>query len=149
MTIFRAIILATGKNAAGIKVPAAIVDQLGAGKKPAVVVTLNGFSYRSSIASMDGSFMISVSQDTRAKSGLEAGQEVEVQLEVDTQPRVLELTPEIQQALDQHPQAKERYQSLSYSKQRWLMEPIMAIKGEETRTNRIARAIQQLHDGQI
>ncbi len=86
---FRTTIVAGSGTTAGIVVPDNVVNALGAGKKPTVTVTLDGFAYRSSIASMGGQFMIGVSSAVRAESGLAAGQEVEVVLEVDTAPRVI------------------------------------------------------------
>src|SRR6478736_5694665 len=90
-------------NKAGIEVPDEIVQELGAGKRPPVVVTINGQSYRSSIAVMGGKYMVGVSSANRELTGASAGDTVEVDLEVDTQPRVIELPEDLASALGAAP----------------------------------------------
>ena len=70
---FRTTILATGKTAAGFVVPDEVIAALGAGKKPAVSVTIKGYTYRSTVATIDGRFMVGVSAENRAKAGVEGG----------------------------------------------------------------------------
>ena len=97
---FDATILLAGKSATGIPVPDAVVAQLGSGKRPAVVVTINGFSYRSTVASMRGEFMLPLSAERREAAGVAAGDEVEVELELDTAPRVVEVPVDLAAALE-------------------------------------------------
>lgn len=141
---FRTTILSAGKTAAGIVVPPEAVEALGAGKRPKVVVTMNGFTYRSSIAVMGGDFMIGVSNEVRGQSGLVAGQEVYVELKVDTEEREVVIPSDLEEALEKSPSAKAKFESLSYSKKRFYVLPIEAAKAPETRQKRIEKTIQEL-----
>lgn len=144
--IFDTTILQIGNNT-GICVPEEIVEQMDAGKKPPVNVTVNNFSYKSSIAVMNGKFMISVSAAIRSKTGIKGGDQVTVQLELDTQPREVTLPADFEEALDKNPEAKAFFKQLSYSnKQRYVL-PIGQAKTEETRQRRIEKAIQDLSEG--
>ncbi|MDP9937265.1 hypothetical protein J2T11_003636 [Paenarthrobacter nicotinovorans] len=134
-------------NKAGIEVPSHVVDALGAGKKPPVVVTINDRSYRSSIAVMGGKYMVGVSAANRELTGVAAGDTVQVGLEVDTQPRVVEVPADLAAALDAEPDAKAFYGTLNYSAQRRYVEPIGDAKTEETRARRIAKVVSDLKAG--
>ncbi len=136
--------LLSGKSATGIVVPPAIVESLGAGKKPKVVVVLNSFSYRSSISVMGGDFMIPISSDVRAASGVNAGVQVMVRVSVDTEERILEIPGDFQQLLDKNPAALERFEILSYSNKRRHTLSIESAKTAETRTRRLEKAIIEL-----
>ena len=92
---FRATIQQTGKTACGIEVPEAVVAGLGGSKRPAVVVTLDGYTYRSTVAPMSGGWWVGVNSDHREASGLRAGDEVQVTLALDTAPRELDVPPEL------------------------------------------------------
>lgn len=146
---FQAIILLNGKTATGIPVPAEVVAGLGTSKRPAVRVTINGYTYRSTVAPMGGQFMLPVSADIRKNAGVAAGDEVEVDIELDTAPREVTVPPDLQAALDQDEDAKRFFEGLSYSnKQRFVM-PIEDAKTTETRQRRIAKAISTLHEGKV
>jgi hypothetical protein len=84
---FRATIEQSGKTATGIRVPDDVVAGLGAGKRPSVRVTIRGHTYRSTVASMGGAFMVGVSAENRATAGVVGGDEVDVDIELDTAPR--------------------------------------------------------------
>ncbi|MBE7174211.1 MAG: DUF1905 domain-containing protein [Williamsia sp.] len=140
---FETTILQTGNNT-GICVPDEVVEQLGAGKRLAVNITINGFTYRNTIAVMGGKYMVSVSADVRKKAGVKGGDKITVELELDAQPREVELPADFSTALDAHPAAKKFYESLSFSnKQRYVL-PIGQAKTEETRQRRIEKAIADL-----
>jgi hypothetical protein len=134
-------------NKAGIVVPEDVVRALHAGKRPPVIVTINGHSYRSSIAVMSGKYMVGVSSANRKLTGAAAGDTVDVNLEVDTQPRVVEVPSDLAAALDAEPEARAFYASLNFSAQRRYVEPIGDAKTEETRTRRIAKVIEDLKAG--
>ncbi|MGP0224493.1 MULTISPECIES: YdeI/OmpD-associated family protein [unclassified Paenarthrobacter] len=134
-------------NKAGIEVPEDVVTGLGAGKRPPVVVTMNGKSYRSSIAVMGGKYMVGVSAANRELTGVSAGDTLEVDLEVDTRPRVVEVPGDLAAALDAEPDAKAFYATLNYSAQRRYVEPIGDAKSEETRARRIAKVVSDLKAG--
>lgn len=144
---FRTTILQSGKNTTGIEVPTEIVEALGKGKRPPVRVTLNGYTYRSSVASMGGVFMVGVSAEVRAKAGVAGGDELEVEIELDTEPREVEVPDDFATALKADKAANERFAALSYShKRRWVMS-IEDAKTEATRQRRIAKAVTDISAG--
>jgi Bacteriocin-protection, YdeI or OmpD-Associated/Domain of unknown function (DUF1905) len=146
---FRTIILAAGKNAAGIRVPDEVVEGLGSGKRPPVRVTIKGHTYRSSVAVMGGAFMIGVSGENREAAGVRGGDEVDVDVVLDTEPREVVVPPDFSAALDRDAAAKRSFESLSYSNKRRIVESIASAKTAETRERRIAKSVGSLHDGQI
>jgi len=143
---FPATITASGKNTTGIPVPADIVEALGSGKRPKVKVTLNEYTYRSSIASMHGEYMISVSAEVRERAGVSAGDDVLVDLELDTEPREVSLPPDVVEALSVDKELVARFDGLSYSNKRRILLSIEGAKTPETRSRRIAKAIGELRE---
>ena len=144
---FRATVELGGKTATGIRVPSEVVESLGRGKRPPVRVTINGHTYRSTVAVMGGEFMVGVSAAEREKAGVAAGDEVDVDLELDTDPREVAVPPDLQDALDGAADAKQAFQALSYShKRRWVMS-IDDAKTPETRARRITKTIDALRLG--
>src|ERR1700686_488998 len=121
---FRTKILAAGKTAAGIKVPPKVVEGLGSGKVPLVRVTINGYTYPSAVAVTGGKFLFGVSNANRQAAGVAAGETVEVDIEVDTQPRVLALPDDLAKALDRDANARKVFEGLSNSKKQRLVLPV-------------------------
>ena len=146
---FHTTILQSGKTAAGIQVPEEIVTALGSGKRPKVAVTINGYTYRSSIAPMNGVFMVGVNSDVRAASGVAGGDEVDVDIELDTAPREVTVPDDFAAALDGTPAARTTFDSLSYSNKSWHVLQIEGAKTDETRQRRIAKSIDALGAGRI
>lgn len=144
---FRATIQPSGKTATGVQVPAAVVASLGSGKRPSVRVTINGYTYRSTVASMGGTFMLPVSAEVRERSGVAAGDEVDVDVELDAEPREVTVPPDLAAALDGDVDARRFFDSLSYSNQRRIVLSIEDAKTAETRQRRIAKAVGMLHEG--
>ncbi|HEX7471767.1 MAG TPA: YdeI/OmpD-associated family protein [Candidatus Limnocylindrales bacterium] len=143
----RLMIQGTGKTAAGMEIPADVVEALGAGKKPPVRVTINGHTYRSTVASMGGSFWVGVSNDNRAKAGVAAGQEVDVDLELDTEPREVTVPADFRAALDGDPVAARFFDGLSYSNRLRHVLSIDDARTPETRQRRIDKAVATLREG--
>lgn len=141
---FRTTILAGGKTTTGIHVPDEVVEALGAGKRPPVRVTLNGHTYRNTIAVMGGRYMVGVSAEVRAASGVKGGDELEVEIVLDDQPRVLEVPADFQAALDAEPVAKAAFEKLSHSNKRRHVDPLAQAKTPETRARRIAKSVAEL-----
>ena len=146
---FHTTILQSGKTAAGIEVPEEIVTALGSGKRPKVAVTINGYTYRSSIAPMNGVFMVGVSSDVRAAAGVAGGDEVDVDIKLDTAPREVTVPVDFAAALDAAPRARATFESLSYSNKSWHTLQIEGAKTDETRQRRIAKSIEALSDGRV
>lgn len=130
-------------NITGIEVPAGIVDQLGS-KKPPVVVTVNGFSYRSTVASMGGRFMVGLSKERREAAGVAGGDEVEVDIELDTAKREFDLGAEGHAALEADAVAKAAWEKLSYSAQQRLGLPVSNAKTDATRDRNIQKLLAAL-----
>jgi hypothetical protein len=143
---FRTKILPAGKTAAGIEVPAKVVAALGSSKRPPVRATINGFTYRSTIAVMGGKFMLGVSNEVRKSAGVAAGEIVDIDLELDTEVREVPIPPDFAAALARDAKAKKFFEGLSYSKKLRLVIPI-DIKNVETRKERIAKTVEQLREG--
>lgn len=141
---FRTTIVTARKTATGIEVPAEVVEALGAGKRPPVRVTVNGASYRSTIAVMGGRYMVGMSAENRALTGAAGGDEVDVDIELDTEKREVEVPPELAAALAREPRAQRFFESLSYSKQRWFTLSVSGAKTEETRLRRVDKAVAML-----
>jgi hypothetical protein len=144
---FRAKILQSGKTAAGIEVPAKVVTALGTSKRPPVRATINGFTYRTSVASMGGKFMLGVPPEFREGAKVAAGDTVEIDLELDTQPREVAIPPDLASALARDAGAKKFFDGLNYSNQRRLVMAIEAIKSPEARERRIGKTVEQLSEG--
>ena len=133
-----------GKTATGMAVPAEVVEALGAGRKPAVTVTVGGHTYRSTIASMGGRFLLPLSAENRTAAGLTAGDAVEVDVELDDAPRTVEVPADLAAALDAEPAARARFTALSYSAQRRHVLAVEGAKAEATRQRRVAAVVATL-----
>lgn len=144
---FRTTLLQADKNATGIQIPDEIVESLGAGKRPPVRVTINGYTYRNTVAVMGGVFMVGVSAEHRKGAGVAGGDEIDVEIELDTEPRVVVVPPDLQAALDQDADAHRFFAGLSYSNQRRHVLAIEEAKSAETRQRRIDKTISQLRAG--
>jgi hypothetical protein len=144
---FRTEILAAGKTAAGIEVPPKVVEGLGSTRVPLVRVTIKGYTYRSAVAVMGGKFMIGVSNENRKAAGVAAGETVDVDLELDTQPRELEVPADFKKALDRDAGAKRFFEGLSNSKKQRLVLPVANGKTPETRQRNIDKAMSALREG--
>jgi hypothetical protein len=144
---FRATIQLGGKTATGIEVPDDVVAALGSSRRPAVRATIAGYTYRTSVASMRGRFMLPISAAVREAAGVAAGDEVDVELELDTEPRVVEVPPDFAEALSRDAEAGPAFEGLAYShKQRHVL-AIEGAKTHETRQRRIAKAVESLRAG--
>jgi hypothetical protein len=144
---FRSTLRLGGKTATGIPVPAEVVESLGKGKRPPVRVTINGHSYRSTIASLGGEYMLPVSAEHRKGAGVAAGDEVDIDLELDTEPRQVTVPADFAEALERAPAAKQSFDSLPYSHQSRHVLAIGEAKTAETRQRRIDKAISMLLEG--
>jgi len=136
-----------GKTATGFVVPPEVVEALGKGKKPPVRVTINGYTYRNTVAVMGGVYMLGVSAEHRQGAGVKAGDEIEVDLELDTAPRELEIPADLTKALEREPEAKEYFGTLSYSNKRRHVLAIEGAKAAETRQRRIDKSVAMFKEG--
>jgi hypothetical protein len=146
---FRATLQLHGKTATGMEVPPEIVESLGGGKRPAVRVTINGYTYRSSIAPMGGLFLLGASDEVRKNAGIAAGDVLDVEVELDTEPREVTVPQDFADALDRDAEAKRFFDGLSYSNKRRFVLSVEEAKTPETRQRRIDKAVSTLHDGKL
>jgi hypothetical protein len=143
---FETTVTATGNNT-GIVVPEEVIEQLGAGKRPAVLVSLNGYEYRNTVGVMGGRHLISVSAAVRSATGLTGGDPVHVTLTVADAPREVTVPADFAAALAASEPASVFFGTLSNSLQRYHVDSINAAKSADTRQRRIDKAIALFLDG--
>ncbi|MBF4618741.1 DUF1905 domain-containing protein [Clavibacter sp. VKM Ac-2873] len=144
MPTFRTRVLQARVNATGLPVPPEALEELGAGKRPAVVVTVAGYTYRTSVGAMGGQALIPLAAVHRAASGVAADDEVEVTIELDAAPREAVVPEEVAAALAAEPALAAAFGALSSSRQRALVDPIAEAKTDETRQRRVEKALAAL-----
>ena len=132
------------KNATGLPVPAEAVAALEAGKKPRVKVSLNGYTYRTSVAVLGNVFMLSLSAENREAAGVQAGQQVEVTMELDTEPRTVEVPDDLAAALAMMQGAREAFDALSFSTRKEYVRQVETAVAQETRQRRIAGIVARV-----
>lgn len=140
---FATTLFLTGKNT-GIEVPPEVIEALGAGKKPAVNVTVNGYEYRSTVGVMGGRYLIPFSAERRAETGLAGGDPIDVELAVDTAPRTVELPDDLAAALAEKDGARAAYDRLSPSAKKAHVTAVLGAKAPETRARRITTIVTTL-----
>lgn len=138
---------APGKKATGIVIPEAVIEQLGAGKKPPLRVVLNGYEYRTTAGVMSGQSMIPVSAAVRDAAALTAGDPVDVDLVVDSTQRTVDIPADLAAAFVANPAARSFFETLSNSMQRYHVDNINAAKSADTRQRRIDKVISLFLDG--
>lgn len=143
---FDTTVTATGNNT-GIVVPADLIERLGAGRRPAVVVDVNGYQYRNTVGVMGGKHMISISAAVRKEAGLAGGDPIHVVLTVADAPRTVDIHEEFASALSADPVAGAFFATLSNSLQRYHADNVNAAKNADTRQRRIDKAIALFREG--
>ena len=143
---FHTKILKAGKTATGIQIPNEVVENFGSSKRPPVRITINCQTYRTTVAVMGGEFMVGVSAENREKTGVAGGDEVDVDIELDTEPREVTVPADFAKALKGNAIAKKRFDGLSHSRKQAFVSGIEGAKTEETRERRILKAINELSE---
>jgi bacteriocin resistance YdeI/OmpD-like protein/uncharacterized protein DUF1905 len=146
---FRATVELGGKTATGLQVPNDVVDALGAGKRPAVRITIGGHTYRTTVASRSGRFLVPLSAENRAVAGVAAGEEVEVDIEVDTASREVAVPADLAGELARDSTAQGFFDGLSSTHRKEWVRWIDEAKKSETRSARIAKTIAALRAGRL
>jgi hypothetical protein len=131
----------------GLEVPEAVVDALGGGKRPPVRITLNGHTWKSRVAIMRGRYLLGLSNANRVAAGVATGDRVEVDLELDVEPRVIVEPEDFARALDADPAARAAYDRLAYTHRREHVLTIEGARRAETRERRIAKVLEALRGG--
>jgi hypothetical protein len=144
---FHTTILQGDKTATGIRIPDEIVEALGAGKRPPILVTINGYTYRNTVAVYGGEYLVGVSAEHRAGAGVAGGDEVDVDIQLDTAPREVTVPADFAAALAAEPEVRRTFDGLSYSNKSWHVLQIEGAKTDETRQRRIAKSVEVLREG--
>jgi hypothetical protein len=131
-------------NATGLQIPAEVIAALNSGKKPKVIVSLNGYTYRSTVAVMGGEFWVGLAKEHRLAAGLQGGETLEIGLELDTEPRLVEVPADLASALALEPGAAAAFDALSYSARKEYARQVESAKAAETRSRRIAGILEKL-----
>ena len=140
---YRTTVLLHGRNT-GIPVPDDVVEALGAGKRPPVVLTIGSYDYRTTVASRDGTFIVPLSSAHREASGIAGGDEIEVEIAVDTEPRTVEPPADLAEALTANPAAAAAWERLAPSHRKAHVEALESAKAPETRARRLEAALRTL-----
>src|SRR5688572_33159420 len=121
---FRTTLLQSGKTSTGFVVPDEVVEALGSGKRPPVRVTINGYTYRNTVAVMGGEYMVGVSAEHRGGAGVAGGDEIEVEMQLDTEPREVTVPEDFAAGRDAEPAVRATFDRLSYSNTSWHATPV-------------------------
>ena len=143
---FETTVTATGNNT-GIVVPDGIIERLGAGRRPAVLVQVNGYEYRSTVGVMGGRHMLSVSAAVRQATGLTGGDPVRVTVTVADAPREVDVPADLAAALAADDAAAAFFATLANSLQRYHVDTVNAARTAETRQRRIEKAVALFREG--
>ena len=130
-------------NNAGIEVPPEVIEALGGGKRPAVAVSVNGFEYRSTVGVMGGKALIPFSADKRAASGIQGGDPITVDVELDTAPRTVELPDDLAAALAAAG-LRDAFDKLAPSYRKAHVTSVESAKAPETRARRVETVVTKL-----
>ena len=142
---YRTTVVLGGKTATGLQVPDDVVAALGAGKRPPVVVTVGGHTYRTTVAPMEGAFWVPLAAEHREAAGVRADDEVDVRIELDAAPREVSVPADLEAALDDA--ARRTFDSLAPSHRKEWVRWVEEAKKPETRAARITRTVDALREG--
>ncbi len=144
ITFTTTILKAEGLNATGIQVPSEVIAALGTQKRPKVKISLNGYTYRSTVAPYGDVFMLPLNQEHREAAGVDAGDQVDVTIELDTETRTVEVPEDLRAALSDKAGATGAFDALSYSRRKEFVRQVEEAKAQETRSRRISGIVAQL-----
>ena len=144
---FRTTTQLEGRTATGLRVPPEVVEALGRGRRPPVTVTIASYTNRSTIAAYGDAFMLPLAAEHREAAGVAAGDEVDVEVALDTAPRDVDVPPDLAAALAEETEASAFFDALSYSGKRWFVLSIEDAKTPETRQRRVDKALAMLREG--
>lgn len=144
---FTATILNAGGGGAFVEVPFDVEQAFGA-KKPKIKATFEGVPYRGILSRMGMDYhILIILKSIREQIGKSFGDKVKITVELDTEPRVIEVPKDVMKELKQHKDAKTFFDTLSYSHKREYVMWINEAKRDETRQNRIVKTIEMLKKG--
>jgi hypothetical protein len=124
------------------------VAAIGEGaKRFPVRATLNGYTWRTTVTRMRGEFLLGLNREVRESAGVQAGDNVEVAIELDTDPREVEIPEALARALSADPDAQAAFERLAFTHRKEYARWVADAKREETRDRRVARAVEMLREG--
>ena len=134
------------KDTMGIVVPADVIERLGKGKRPPVVVKIGEHSWRSTVARLGGKYLVGIAKEHREPAGL-TGEEsqLEVTLALDTAPRTVAVPDDLAKALAAEG-LREAFDQLAPSRRKEWVRQVQTAKAETTRLRRIAKAVEAARD---
>ena len=140
---FRAVVIPSG-NAMAVELPDEVMQTLGSEARPPVAIVINGHSWRSRVAVMNGQRLVGISAAHRAAAGIELGQTIEIDITLDTAPRDVEEPDDLKSALDHTPSARAAFDKLPFGLRTKHVRDIEAAKTPEVRARRIAKLVETL-----
>ena len=139
---YTTVVLGFGNHAA-IEIPDAILEKLGANKRAPLKVTVNGYTYQSTAAGMNGQCLVVFPKKDRDAAKAKAGDEIQVTLELDSGVREVQMPPELTEAL-KNAHLLDTFSALTYSKRKEFARQVSEAKTAETRDRRIEKVISAL-----
>ena len=147
MPELRVSIQSSDRMDAHIELPEDLVLSLGAGKRPAVRTEIEGVRYQTRVAVYGGRYYLGLRKDVVKAASLTPGKSVRLAIELDDQPREVELPPDLSQALTRSEDAKSAFDRLSFTHRKEYVRWVEEAKREETRRTRVEKTISMLRDG--
>ncbi len=144
---FHTRVLLEGKTATGLQVPEEVVAGIGAGKRPAVRITINSYSYRTTAMFMGGRYLVPLAAEHRDAAGVSAGDEVDVDIELDTALREVVVPADLAAALAAQPSVQAFFDQLSFTHRKEWVRWIEDAKKSDTRVTRVAKTVDALREG--
>jgi hypothetical protein len=143
---YRTVVESNGGTATGLAVPDDVVAALGSGKRPRVRVTIAGHTYRTTVAVMGGRSLVPLSAENRAAAAVNAGEDVDVDIELDSEPRSVDVPDDLAAAIAVDDAAQAHFDSLSFTHRKEWVRWVTEAKRAETRTNRIAKTVDAMRN---
>src|SRR5215472_14478892 len=144
---FRAVLQARGP-AAAVVLDESQVAAVGEGaKRFPVAATVNGYTWRTSVARMGGEYLVGLNRQVREAAGVQAGDEAEVSIELDQAPREVEVPEALAAALAADPQAAASFERMAFTHRKEYARWIAEAKRAETRQRRVAQAVEMIRAG--
>jgi hypothetical protein len=130
-----------------VEVPPDVLAALGPRKRPAVRVLINGVELRTTLAVYGGHSYIGIRREIRDAAHIAPGEEIEVSVELDEQPRTVDLPEDLAAALAGDPEAQRIFDGLSFTNRKEYVAWVVGAKQPATRQRRVAEAPAMLKSG--
>lgn len=125
-----------------IALPFDVREEFGRARPP-VKVSINGYSYRSTVCVYGGKYFIPVRKSNQEAAGVKPGDAVHAKIALDEEPRIVEPTPDLQAALKKARLTAD-WEKLSYSRKKEFVDVLVAAKKAETRARRVQKVLAEI-----